>query len=285
MGAARSLADIMQGNSKGKAMQTRLLKRLAGAPARRWARVGLVAVVLCGGAVLPALAQAPMPALTVSTNNTPLDRKALALISQEAFRRLGLEIKLVSLPSERSLLAANQAEVDGEGLRVAGLDEQYANLVRVPERYVSISFVAFGKEGKQGQPAMDKGWDSLTPHRVAFINGWKMFEANATGARIVNKVDKPEQLFQMLASDRIDLALYTRADGVALVRRMGLGGIAPLAPVLKDVDLFLYLHKKHEALVPRLTQALRQMKADGSHARILASLAADEAPAPGTPAR
>jgi polar amino acid transport system substrate-binding protein len=46
---------------------------------------------------------------------------------------------------------------------------------------------------------------------------------------------------------------------------MGLAAIAPIAPALKDVDMFLYLHKKHEALVPRLAQALREMKADGSH--------------------
>ena len=65
--------------------------------------------------------------LTVSTNNTPLDRKALHQISQEAFRRAGLEFKLVSLPSERSLVAANRGEVDGEGLRVAGLSDQYPN--------------------------------------------------------------------------------------------------------------------------------------------------------------
>jgi hypothetical protein len=34
-----------------------------------------------------------------------------------------------------------------------GWTNTYANLVRVPERYVSISFVAFAKEG-QGHPAM-----------------------------------------------------------------------------------------------------------------------------------
>jgi polar amino acid transport system substrate-binding protein len=237
---------------------------------------------MCAGVVSPARSQATAPAITISTNNTPLDRKALALLSQEAFRRIGMDIKLVSLPSERSLLAANQGEVDGEGLRVAGLNEQYANLVRVPERYVSISFVAFGKDATL---AMDKAWDSLKPHRVAFITGWKMFEANATGARIVNKVEKPEQLFQMLASGHVDLALYTRADGAALLRRLGMTGITPLVPALKDVDMFLYLHKKHEALVPRLAQALRDMKADGSHARILAIVAADDGLAPATASR
>ena len=247
---------------------------------RRWARQQLGTVLrglcrvlaltaLC--AAVPAWSQAELPVITVSTNNTPLDRKALTLLAQEAFRRVGVAFKLVSQPSERSLWAANQGEVDGEGLRVAGLQEKYPQLVRVPERFVSTSFVAFGKNSAL---ALDKGWDSLKPHRVAFITGWKMFESHAMGARIVTKVDRAEQLFRMLASDHIDLALYTRADGLALVRQMGLQGITVLAPALQDVDMFLYLHKKHQALVPRVAQALRDMKADGSHARIL-TLAAE----------
>ena len=207
--------------------------------------------------------------ITVSTNNTPLDRQALHDLSKEAFRRIGVEFKLVTLPSERSLHSANLGEVDGEGLRVAGLSGQYPNLVQVPERYIGISFVAFARDATI---RLEQGWESLKPHRIAFINGWKMFEDNASGARSVSKVDKPDQLFLMLDSGRVDLALYTRTDGVALARAMGLGAIAPIAPALKDVDMYLYLNRKHEALVPRLSQALREMKADGSYNRILAAL-------------
>ena len=141
--------------------------------------------------------------------------------------------------------------------------------MQVPERYIGISFVAFARDATI---RLEQGWESLKPHRVAFINGWKMFEANASGARSVSKVDKPDQLFLMLDSGRVDLALYTRTDGVALARAMGLGAIAPIAPALKDVDMYLYLNRKHEALVPRLSQALREMKADGSYNRILAAL-------------
>jgi polar amino acid transport system substrate-binding protein len=218
------------------------------------------------------VAGAAAQTLTISTNNTPLDRQALQDLSKEAFRRIGADIKLVSLPSERSLHSANQGEVDGEGLRVPGLASQYPNLVQVPERFIGISFVAFAKDASI---RLDQGWDSLKPYRVAFINGWKMFEANASGARVVNKVDKPEQLFLMLDGGRIDLALYTRADGIALARSMGLAAVAPLAPSLKDVDMYLYLHKRHEALVPKLAQALREMKADGSYNRILSFSRAD----------
>lgn len=228
-------------------------------------RLTLVVFLLLLSVVRVALGET----ITVSTNNTPLDRKALQALSQEAFQRLGIEFKLVNLPSERSLVAANQGEIDGEGLRVAGLEAQYPNLIQVPERYIGISFVAFAKDATI---KLEHGWDSLKPHRVAFITGWKMFEANAAGARVISKVDKPEQMFRMLDSGRIDLALYTRTDGVALARSLGLSSIAPLFPALKDVEMFLYLHKKHEALVPRLAQALREMKADGTYNRILAGL-------------
>ena len=99
-----------------------------------------------------------------------------------------------------------------------------------------------------------------------------MFEANAQGARVVNKVDKPEQLFRMLDEGRVDLVLYTHADGLLLARNLGLTSVAPLSPALKEVDMYLYLHKKHQALVPKLTQAIRDLKADGSYNRILSAI-------------
>ncbi|HPU51200.1 MAG TPA: transporter substrate-binding domain-containing protein [Burkholderiaceae bacterium] len=210
--------------------------------------------------------------LTVSTNNTPLDRKALQQISEEAFHRVGLEFKLVNLPSERSLLAANLGEVDGEGLRVDGLSDQYLHLVKVPERYIKVSFVAFTRDATI---SLDRGWDSLKPYRVAFIHGWKMFEANAAGARVVHRVDKPEQMFRMLEEGRIDVVLYTRADGIALARSLGFAAIAPLTPALREVDMFLYLHDRHRGLAPRVAQAVRDMKSDGSYNRILSAIAVE----------
>ena len=233
-------------------------------------RAFLLAGLLLVFGLAPAVAG--NPTLTLSTNNTPLDRKALEQLSQESLRRIGVDLKLVSLPSERSLTAANLGEVDGEGLRVGGLggpDGPYPNLIQVPERFVRISFVAFAKNATI---SLDNGWDSLKPYRIAFINGWKMFEANAQGARVVNKVDKPEQLFRMLDEGRVDLMLYTHADGLLLARNLGLTSVAPLSPALKEVDMYLYLHKKHQALVPKLTQAIRDLKADGSYNRILSAI-------------
>ena len=105
---------------------------------------------------------------------------------------------------------------------------------------------------------------------MAHINGWKLFEAEAAVARVVNKVDRPEQLFRMLEADRIDVALYTQADGLAMEQSMRMPRVRVPPLALPEVHLFLYLHRRHEARLPKITQALREMKADGAHARLLA---------------
>ena len=225
-----------------------------------------------GMMLLSILAWGQAQPLVISTNNTPLDRKTLELVSREAFRRLGVEVQVVNNPSERSLQMANQGEVDGEGLRVAGLNTNYPNLIQVPERFTGISFVAFSKDALI---RLDDGWESLKPYRIAFINGWKLFEAYAGDAKIVRKVDQPEQLFRMLDAGHIDLALYTRADGVALIRNLGLHSIAPLSPSLKDVDMYLYLNKRHADLVPRLANVLRAMESDGTYNKVIFSTSAE----------
>jgi polar amino acid transport system substrate-binding protein len=141
----------------------------------------------------------------------------------------------------------------------------------VPERFTGISFVAFSRDASI---KLDEGWASLKPHRIAFINGWKVFEANAVSAQSITKVDKVEQLFQMLDAERVDLVLYTRSDGASVLKRLGISNVVALSPSLRDADMYLYLNKKHLALVPRIAQALRDMKADGSYNTIMAQVAA-----------
>lgn len=192
----------------------------------------------------------------------------LQKLSEEALGRMGISFKLISLPSERSLVAANAGEVDGEGLRVAGLSSKYPELIQVPERYTNISFVAFARDAT----ITIDGWQSLKPYRVGHITGWKLFEAKASVAQSVTQVDTPEQLFKMLENGRIDLALYTKADGVALAKQQGYTDIAPLSPCLKDVDMFLYLHKKHKTLVDNLAATLRTLKKEGTYNNILSAI-------------
>jgi polar amino acid transport system substrate-binding protein len=81
------------------------------------------------------------PPLTSEHGTGFLDR-----LAQEAFRRAGLELKLVKLPAERALRNANSGIEDGDLNRIAGIENTYTNLVRVPEKSMDMEFTAFTRQ-------------------------------------------------------------------------------------------------------------------------------------------
>ena len=125
------------------------------------AAAALFAIVIAAG---PACAE---PALILNTANEPpnsterLDGIADRAV-REAFRRIGREVTLVRLPSERALLNANDGVDDGNYARVEGLEAEYKNLVRVPEPVTRFEFVAFSR----GPRPAGGAWADLAPYHV-----------------------------------------------------------------------------------------------------------------------
>ncbi len=66
--------------------------------------------------------------------STPEGDGFIDLVGGEVFRRAGLALKTVKLPAERGLINANAGIEDGDLSRIAGLERDYPNLVRVPEK-------------------------------------------------------------------------------------------------------------------------------------------------------
>lgn len=207
---------------------------------------------------------------------TTPDRKGfLDQIIPAVFREAGLDAELQVFPTStaRTLLNANAGVDDGEAMRIAGLEKQYPNLVRVSETLIVNDFVAYATHLQLATA----NWQSLEPYVVSYIIGWKIFEKNVANAREVTLVRDADQLFGLLASGRADLALYERWQGLARVHALGLKARA-LEPPLAKSDMFIYLHKKHEALVPRVAQALIRLKANGTYQRIFDATLTSMAP-------
>jgi polar amino acid transport system substrate-binding protein len=212
------------------------------------------------------------------TNEPPFTTKAgdgfLDIVAGEAFRRAGLRLKLVKLPPERGLVNANAGIEDGDLTRIAGLEKNYPNLVRVPEKLMDWHFVAFAHQAKPTQAS----WATLEPLYVGHIKGWKIYEQNLKPGTPVTVVDDAEQLFAMLDKGRIDAALYERWLGLALAEKMGIKNIHVVEPALAEREMFIYLNKRHADKVQAIAAALRAIKADGTYGKIcrekLAPLAA-----------
>ncbi|HEY9099579.1 MAG TPA: transporter substrate-binding domain-containing protein [Thiobacillus sp.] len=214
------------------------------------------------------LSRAEMPILVLNDTNEPPFTTAngqgfLDAIAGEAFRRAGVRLRLVKLPAERGLINANAGIDDGDLSRIVGLDAQYPNLIRVPEKLIDWEFSAFSKNA-----SLPAARDVLRSHPVGYIRGWKIYEHYLANAPAITASDDSAQMFRLLQLNRIDVALYERWLGLSLMRRMDIKGIVPLEPAISKKEMFIYLHKRHADLVPKLAEALRAIKAEGLYDRL-----------------
>lgn len=180
-------------------------------------------------------------------------------IMQEAYRRLGHQLKIVKLPGERALFTANKGDIDGELVRVDGVDKNYENLVKVPGNLFTIEFVVFTKE----KIFPVTGWKSLSPYTVGYRMGVKAIELNLTEDIDTIAVQTYKQIFKMLNSGRCDVVVASRTSGMEAIQVMKLKSISALEPPLEQMKLYHYLHMKNKDLVAPLTSVLQQMEAEG----------------------
>jgi polar amino acid transport system substrate-binding protein len=193
---------------------------------------------------------------------------ALNLFYQELGKRLGMKIEIQSLPAERCLLNADSGIDDGDVARIAGLDRKYTNLRRVPEVVMQFEMGVFSRKHN----FTVNGAESLKPYSVGIITGWKILEKNIIDTKSLDKVEDAEQLFTLLDKDRIDVAVLEKMQGLMTIQKMKLKNINLLQPSFITGDWYLYLNKKHEALIPEIAKAIKAMKDDGTHKRIFDSV-------------
>jgi polar amino acid transport system substrate-binding protein len=218
----------------------------------------------------PSYSAPSAPALTMATTiSPPLSEPGqdgmLDLILKGAFARIGAQVTLQQLPSERGLVMADSGQMDGDGNRISGLQAAYPNLLQVPESNMTYEFTAFAL-----RPEVNvRNWDDLRHYTVAYIIGWKIYDEHVHASSTV-KVATPENLFALLRAGRVDVVLYYRLGGLYYTRKLGLTNLRVLDPPLARREMYMYLNSRHADLVPRLADALRGMKKDGSYERIVA---------------
>ena len=184
------------------------------------------------------------------------------VVAIEAFRRARLELRLEKLPAERALRLSNSGVSDGELNRLSGIEIQYPNLIRVPEKLGEWHFAAFSKDA-----SIPGRIDAIRGRTVGLIRGWKIYERAMSGAKDVITADDSDQLFRLLQLDRIEVALYERLMGLAYIKERAINGVSVLEPPLFTHETFIHLHKSHAESVSTLAAALRAVKRDGTYQR------------------
>ncbi len=193
-------------------------------------------------------------------------------IYSEAFSRLGHRVRIISLPSERSLIETNAGNFDGEVSRVQGFDfeNRYPNLMLVPEQLSTVNVAAFAVDPK----AEFDGWPGLARSSdfIAYRRGDKIIEARLSRYADPSKIIPAKDLVhgaRLLVSGRAAV-LITSPEIFAGVLQMEEFRDAAIHRIgdMESVDAYPVLHIDHADLAPKLAGVLREMKRDGSYYRI-----------------
>ena len=182
---------------------------------------------------------------------------------KEAFARIGCKVSIDWQPPERGIENANRGIVDGDAGRIAGMSKRYPNLIPIPEKMMVSEFVAFTLNSK----FRSAGWQSLRSYNVAIVRGHKISEENVVGTRSLFKARDAEVLFSLLNNNRVDVAVCEKLFGSLMAKKIN-PAIKAVEPPLASRDFYLYLHKKHEPLVLKISAALKAMKRDGTYERL-----------------
>jgi polar amino acid transport system substrate-binding protein len=168
-----------------------------------------------------------------------------------------------SYPVARSIEMANEGLADAEALRGPGMERDYPDLVEVPEPIVHLEYRVFTLT----DPDLSVGWNGLSGKRVCINLGEKVIE-NRTRGLAREEAHGVDAAFRMLRAGRCE-AVIANQFAWATIDRLDLGHFCAGPAIIESVPLYHYVHRRHAGLVPRLTQALRHLRDDGTIQRTL----------------
>ncbi|MFC3531526.1 hypothetical protein ACFOLG_04945 [Vogesella facilis] len=210
-----------------------------------------------------ATAAAPRILRLSTISHEPVGDTAFRVL-QRAYRQLGIEPELVHLPAIRALAAANGGDTDGDVARYPDIERDNRNLLRVPVAIMQLQVSAV----TTGPRFAISGRASLAPYSLCIRRGIQPTDDYTAGlTRFAANSDL--QSLAMLRAGRCQVALFSQYSWLAIDAANG-GPLRLLAPPLLHMTLYHYLHRRHAALLPRISRVLRAMRQRGEIQRIVA---------------
>ncbi|MDS0219340.1 hypothetical protein D3795_07815 [Pseudidiomarina andamanensis] len=182
---------------------------------------------------------------------------AVQQILEEAYAELGITLRYVEMPRNRSLVEANAGRIAGELGRLPDLDKQFQNLTQVPFPLFAFEIVLVADRRDCGLCAIDD------IENLAFISGMQtvigLIKEHQFKGPTVQALDI-QQLNLMFTNNRVKAVMLNDFEA----RQLGYYDNPHLivTPMLSLIG-YHFLHEKHAHLVPALNQVLEDMHASG----------------------
>lgn len=194
------------------------------------------------------------------------------ILTKDVLKRIGYDVKTNVLPVERALNNINQGIDDAMILCRNNKLESYPNLRQVPEKIIDLQLTAFTISARLNI----QSWNDLNNFNVGIVSGIKPLELHLAGHARLVKVKEPVQLFQLLKDKRVDYVIFTYWNGMEYIHSLGLQNqVNAIDQPLATYPMYLYLNKKHEAMIPQLVDTIRLIKEEGHYQQMFEELLAN----------
>jgi len=183
----------------------------------------------------------------------------------KAFAALGYQLNFAFYPGVRSLIMSNTGQVDGELLREVNIDKKYTNL-RLLSLYLTFQPALYGRKDSTLPSGETPVLKTVAITRGGVLSVGNIPEDIFTLKSV--KISGIQQAFNLVISGRVDSLLMSQElfNYLAKLKPELATQLVKLSPAIAPVNLYTYLHKKHEHLIPKVQAQLRaQALEDNSH--------------------
>lgn len=193
-------------------------------------------------------------------------------ILKEISKRTNYNFKFVFYPPARANFEVNEGHIDGDVIR-AGFDKtKTPNVIRVNEPLFSFPVNAYTLD----TTITVNGFESLKgrPYTIAHRRGILLLEKNLPKylkKENISTVTEDIQGFKMLAANRIDIFVCSgsQTTQALLEKEEFRNHNIRVAGVFQAVNIYSHVYKKNQAFAEKMEEILKEMKADGTHWKLL----------------
>ena len=191
--------------------------------------------------------------------NFSLSRLYVEILT-EAYRRIDIPVGFSYLPGGSSLKYSDSGELGlaGEAGRLSGVLSEYKNLKPVSIPIYQSELMAFVSDKNM----RINSWDDLQGFEVTTRLGFKVV-INKVGAENIKIVDSTGAALLLIEKNRSDIAVLSRVDGMAAIKKLNLKNVYMLEKPLQSSPVYHLLNKANWDLIPQLEAALRSMSEAG----------------------
>lgn len=201
-------------------------------------------------------AQAEKSPFLIATPNEAFLLPKLLKKVENSYQSIGYQVQFVKLPAGRSLKeAAKPNAYDAELARVIEAESFLPNHIRIEEPLINMTIRTY----KLGSPLNISSWNELAGLDICSVKGLITLE-KALKPLSTTFVNQAQQCIDMLIKKRVQIAILPDLLTSIMTAEPRYSDIEVGATHIKDIQLYHFISRSHQALVPELTNALKRRR-------------------------